>query len=172
MSSWTSSCSIGRPARILPDKVLTQTTQSKGGLRKRRGIGVTTFPWVFLKKVLTSIFFLKSKDWPEADGTVVKAAVKRRETGPVFPKAILIWNKNSPQNASEVWHSHLALGLWCLGSVAERCVVLCYCWWCHLLKGTSLSSYYKANILLYSLQSKRRGRGWICVALAVGSKCC
>lgn len=155
VSSWTSSCSTERPARVLPDKVLTQTTLRVKGVEKKKGHRSNHISTSIPEKSTYRYFFSEKQRLIWSDGTVVKA-VKRRETGPVFPKVILIWNKSSPQNASEVWHSCLALGLWCLGSVAERCVVLCCCWY-HLLKGTSLPRYYKANMYCSACRVNREG---------------
>lgn len=95
VSSWTSSCSTERPARVLPDKVLTQTTLRVKGIEKKKGHRSNHISMSIPEKSTYRYFFSEKQRLIWSDGTVVKA-VKRRETGPVFPKVILIWNKKFP----------------------------------------------------------------------------
>lgn len=64
-----------------PDDFMSKGGQGQEVTRRRKR--VITLPRAFLKQ--DSSVFLKSKDGPNAIGTVAKAAVKWRETGPVCP---------------------------------------------------------------------------------------
>lgn len=88
VSCWTSSCSTKRPTGVFRDQALTQPTLRVRAVEEKKGHKSNYISKCIPEKVRMGIYFLKSKDWPEAAGTVAKAAVKWGETGPVFPTDI------------------------------------------------------------------------------------